>query len=322
MIVAAAGGLAGHSRATAQSGPVICAVEANRLSIQVGPDYESFAEIVRDPQGSEIFVRTRGGDVVPCGGPTPTTFTIDRITFFGPARSDSLAVINLAGGRFGPGATPERPPAEIEIDVQLGNGDDVLFVYGRGGAGSKRRSADVITVGSSRRAHLVDLDAAAPGPADTEVFATGVERIFVLGRNGDDRLSGDGIGGRRPFGGEQLSLIGGGGDDRLIGSPSRDLIAGGSGDDRMSGAGGRDSLIGGRGTDRFSGGPANDYLAARDGVRERLNCDGGKRDIVLRDRRDRFGRDCEFDAAETKRAESFGFPAYPRDPVLRELLGR
>ncbi len=116
---------------------------------------------------------------------------------------------------------------------------------------------------------------------------------------------------------EASSTIGGGADkkpacgnriqgsnkrNRLKGTKFGDQIAGLGGKDRLKGRRGADCLEGGNGNDRLGGGPSrdeldggkgNDRIAARDGVRDRVNCGRGKRDRAKVDRKDRVRKNCE-----------------------------
>src|ERR687891_2771817 len=169
-----------------------------------------------------------------------------------------------------PGLAPSRPGAtldpsgssEIEFQVDLGAGPDLLRVFGA-------RGPDRIVVGSNG----VDLD----DDAAANITMTRMAAL-VLGFGGDDVLSGRG---GADTGGEHelfLGLFGGGGRDRLIGGSRGDTLVGGGGADVLAGrgggdilvgragrdvlkrGGGGDLLIGGRGRDRMSGGPGHDQL--------------------------------------------------------------
>jgi Tol biopolymer transport system component len=71
--------------------------------------------------------------------------------------------------------------------------------------------------------------------------------------------------------------------DRLTGTRLNDVIVAEGGDDRIDGRGGPDLIVAGAGNDR---------VVARDRVRDRIACGPG-RDVVIADRRDVAGRDCE-----------------------------
>jgi hypothetical protein len=78
-------------------------------------------------------------------------------------------------------------------------------------------------------------------------------------------------------------LLGSSEPDVLRGTRREDGIRGRSGGDRIVGRGGADCLYGGRGADRIS---------AADGVRDRVRCGGGRRDLARVDRADKV-RGCE-----------------------------
>jgi hypothetical protein len=89
--------------------------------------------------------------------------------------------------------------------------------------------------------------------------------------------------------------------DTLRGTPGRDRICGRPGWDRIFGRGGDDTLLGGSGDDRIDTGSGRDSVAAglghdvvlaRDQTRDVIAC-GPQRDVVVADRLDRVGRDCE-----------------------------
>ncbi len=98
------------------------------------------------------------------------------------------------------------------------------------------------------------------------------------------------------------SKVGTPGNDRLGGTSRRETILGLQGNDRIKAKRGRDCLFGGDGRDVLIGGPdpdyieggaGNDLVLAADGSVDRIRCEGGKRDRVVADRRDRVARDCE-----------------------------
>ena len=89
--------------------------------------------------------------------------------------------------------------------------------------------------------------------------------------------------------------------DVIRGTPFGDVLRGLAGDDRLFGLGGADTLSGvagerhaerRAGNDLLSGGDGNDTIAARDGARDSIRCGPG-RDVVVADRLDSVGRDCE-----------------------------
>lgn len=80
--------------------------------------------------------------------------------------------------------------------------------------------------------------------------------------------------------------------DTLAGTPQADRMLGYAGNDWLRGLGGGDVVDGGPGQDTLSGGPGDDLIRARDGVRDKIFCGGG-RDRVVADETDRAYADCE-----------------------------
>jgi Ca2+-binding RTX toxin-like protein len=205
-------------------------------------------------EGAILFEGDRCGEA--------TTKNTDAIVVTGTGRDD-VFVVDKRSGLFAPGATPDPAgSSEIEFQVDLGGGPDLLRIFGT-------RGPDRIVVGSSG----VDLD----DDAAANITMTRMAAL-VLGLGGDDVLSGRG---GADTGGEHelfLGLFGGGGRDRLVGGSRSDTLVGGGGADVLAGrgggdilvgragrdvlkrGGGGDLLIGGRGRDRMSGGPGHDQL--------------------------------------------------------------
>src|ERR671918_2938931 len=142
-----------------------------------------------------------------------TTANTDTIVVTGSGRDD-VFVVDTRSGPFAPGATPDPSgSSEIEIQVDLGGGPDLLRIFGA-------RGPDWIVVGSSG----VDLD----DDAAANITMTRMAAL-VLGFGGDDVLSGRG--GADTGGGHQLflGLFGGGGRGRLIGGSRGGTPGGGGG---------------------------------------------------------------------------------------------
>jgi hypothetical protein len=109
-------------------------------------------------------------------------------------------------------------------------------------------------------------------------------RDFVYGGAGRDRLLGLG----------RMDLLdGGAGNDVLDGDGGWDTLLGRGGDDLLIGRGDPDVLVGGQGRDVIFGGLENDTVHVRDGRRDRVDCGGGRRDVVHADRLDAVTRNCE-----------------------------
>ena len=123
---------------------------------------------------------------------------------------------------------------------------------------------------------------------DDVVDATNTTQgVSVLGKAGDDILTG-GDGGDTLAGGDGNDYIdGGAGDDFLTTGLGQDTLIGGSGDDTLMNSSGDDSLVGGTGNDRIiatggddtlEGGSGNDTL---DGGADNDSIEGGTGDDLL-----------------------------------------
>ena len=105
-----------------------------------------------------------------------------------------------------------------------------------------------------------------------------------------------------PSGGQTVNVVRGtsrgdvlggtSGRDRMFGLGGNDSLFGRGGADELFGGSGKDRLVGGTGRDLLNGGLGADRIEARDGARDRIACGAGK-DVVIVDRLDVVGRDCE-----------------------------
>jgi RTX calcium-binding nonapeptide repeat (4 copies) len=251
-----------------------------------------FAGIMRD--GEEIVVAESFRRRERCTGGVPTVFNTDTIRVL-IRRGDPIVELELGGGPFAPGATPEVEGApEIEVEFRgrvfmgpvVGTPGADEFHWGPGGTHAAMnlnpRSAgdrDVDVLATGRAAVLV---AVGGGGNDTIIPAAGAivpEGAVSYGGRGDDLLL-------APLNGGSI-LDAGRGNDVVTGSTKRDLLYGAAGNDRVVGAGGRDQIIGGLGRDLLSGGRGRDHINSRDSTRDRVRCGPG-RDFVRADRRDRL----------------------------------
>jgi hypothetical protein len=242
--------------------------------------------------GTEVSLRRAGesirlskflGPDLACEG-EPTVTNTDLIAISGAGFSG--VVIDLKGGPFAPGATPEAgDSSEIEF-ITTGSGDPggITVLQGTGRADHFRFMAaggvtglnlnpgagdnDVeIEVPDPNRSNAIFL-AAGGGGKDT-IDVVGRPRLvpFAEGGAGDDTLDA-----RTAFG---SILDGGAGRDRILGSTGFDLIAPGRGTDRVSASGGADLIE-----------------VDRDGSQDRIDCGGGRDEVDGRDQADRL-RSCE-----------------------------
>lgn len=239
--------------------------------------------------------------------PTPPTVarcpmaTIETVTVTShqpgePEAKDQQLILDLSGGPFAPGATPESTGAsEIEFSIDLG-GDDC-------GAGFCAED-NLVIIGTSGpdRINLGTEGINWNGDEDVDVVLSRPLPAGAYTGDGDDLITGDGGAGTGSTYRVGVSIYGGGGDDRMVGGRSADGLAGGPGDDRIyggphdagfgddriygqdgndilsgqgardrvSGGNGDDVITGGTGEDSLTGGDGNDVIYARDGETDRI----------------------------------------------------
>ena len=206
--------------------------------------------------GERIAVTDDVGDEYACTGETPTVRNVDTIRYASRANIDGLT-IDLAQGRFGPGATDEGDgSSEIEIEARLGPDKPVLAVYGSG----RRERITIGTVAGG--AGGINLDASERSDDSDLVFTGSRERVDIdlgVGRDFYSSAVMDGFTG--PYRGEPTA-IGGPEHDRLVGGPEHDVLVGDTGRDTMVGGPGRDILFG----DEYGPEPDFEQLIAKDRV--------------------------------------------------------
>jgi Ca2+-binding RTX toxin-like protein len=209
---------------------------------------DSFTKLIRS--GDEIVVDD-GDRRIDCLGGQSTVVDTDRIQVrHDGSRAD---IVDLNGGPFAPGPTPEPGSAEIEIEFVAPTFLDI--------AGT--RAADRLTFGAGG----VNLN------GDDDVDVTGrFTTLLIEGRAGNDLIAPQsdygGTAGRRV-------LIGGAGRDTLISTPDGAVLHGGNGPDKLTGGARSDNLTGGRGSDRIRGGKGRDLIRAIDGTRDQVDCGRG-----------------------------------------------
>ena len=293
----------GMSELSGGSTAISCSYEdapARVLTVTVG---DGVGEIRR--RGTQIEVRQQGEDPARCSGDTPTVRNTDTLRIV--LVDASFVDLDLNGGAFAPGATPEAEGAseiEIELQVELGTADvygtsgDDEWHWGPAGANpalnlnpgvAGDRDVDVrITGNQDAYGSLV----ANGGDGDDTIIGAPNARVrglpIAFGDAGDDLLNTPSIAGEREFGAE---LHGGAGDDTISGGGHDDELSGDAGNDRIDGRAGADTISAGRGRDRISGGAGGDTVRARDGVSEAVSCGSGN-DRATVDTSDEL-RDCE-----------------------------
>jgi Ca2+-binding RTX toxin-like protein len=190
----------------------------------------------------------------------------------------TIGILLLGNGRFGPGATNEGDgTSEIEFSIDGGAGADTLQIVGGHNPDRWRLGETNSGIG----ANLNAADEFGMG-ADSDVAATGINKVTVAPGDGDDNVSALGL---PPFGGPvdlPMELFGGDHDDTLVGGQVGDFFDGGTGTDTLHGGYGDDVMRGDQGNDAFDGDDGLDvvdYQFAKAGVRVDLR-NGGFQDTV------------------------------------------
>jgi Ca2+-binding RTX toxin-like protein len=228
--------------------------------------------------GSEIQVFELLPPAVSCGSVAPTVTNTDhiKITSLGLAS----AWIELAGGPFAPGATPEEDGSP-EIELSLGG---TGFAEVTGGAGPDH--FQFLKAGGESG---VNLNADEDEDLDVEVDEDESSPFFAVfdGGAGADLL--DALGNPGP----SMFAVGGSGNDTLVASPSGAILEGGRGRDRLFGGHAFDLIAPGAGADLVKARGGGDLLqVGRDGARDRIDCGSGRDSVSRPDRFDRL-RSCE-----------------------------
>lgn len=237
------------------------------------------------PKGNRLLVvgvgepqLLRSGDALvvrngPLGCGRTRVDSVDRVVI--KAEGSSVAV-DESGGRFGPGATPERGGSEIEIYVRAAE----IFSLHRG----PRDSVTRIEMGANDTVAF-NLNPAADGPRrdrDLSVSLSKDElrRIKVFAEEGDDLIDARRLTGipDNHIGFPFIRLHGGLGRDAILGGPEAEELYDGPGSDLIRGAGGEDQIRLGTGSDTIYGGIGGDGLV----YTSPLGAAGGRRDAADR----------------------------------------
>ena len=296
--VAAVAGLALLGAAPSAEARLSCSLSGapqNLLTVRAS-GIDTVARIRRSGDG--IQVRQFLGRTRTCSGGDPTVLNTDSIRVM--LRRDASVELQLGGGAFGPGATPESEgESEIEVEFDgfvvspsvVGTPAAEEFQWGPGGShpglNLNPRSANDSDVDVTLKGKYSFMIADGAGGDDKIVPAPGFEShtsgLFSDGGKGNDLLiAPSNTGG---------VLEGGPGDDRITGSRLRDYLIGGDGDDHLTAGAGDDLISGGHGADLIFGGPGPDEINAQHSDRDIVRCGPG-RDRVRTDPRDRL-RGCE-----------------------------
>jgi Ca2+-binding RTX toxin-like protein len=231
--------------------------------------------------GDDIRLIGLFGPQILCGGsPKVTNTDLIEIRTKGLSGVD----IELDGGPFAPGATPEADgSSEIEF-VVAGTEDGIVSVQGASAPDHFRYTTAAGVSG-------VNLNPG-PGDSDVDIEVPDVRKpgpvVIADGRKGNDTID---VVGRPPV---LPFLVGGDGNDTLLARGALGaIIDGGSGRDQIVGSPGFDFLVPGGGPDKVnaSGGP-DEIEETRDGNRDQIDCGGGRDAVGKHDRFDSL-RSCE-----------------------------
>jgi len=159
----------------------------------------------------------------------------DTINVVGGALADKVTF----SGRFMPGLAYESDYDEIEINVDLGAGNDTVSVKMTASYDVAFFQADGLSVNND---------------SDTDIVMTGVETAKVYGLGGQDILMANGL----VSSAMKVYLYGGNGDDQLYGSPYADYLYGDANNDYIEGGAGNDIIYDGNGIDWMLGQDGND----------------------------------------------------------------
>jgi Ca2+-binding RTX toxin-like protein len=183
---------------------------------------EPTATVTVEVGESETATIARSGDAItldatPCD--VATVLGTDAIVVNGTG-TPAAVVIDLTGGPFAPGLTPEPDPSsEIEFTIALPTGTPLLRVLGGPGP-------DDIVAGTTE----INLNAGESAD-DADVLIVGLPFLMVEGGPGEDRLS---VAGGSGTGGPSLGHLDGGADnDLLFGATGPNTITGGEGIDTV-----------------------------------------------------------------------------------------
>jgi Ca2+-binding RTX toxin-like protein len=197
-----------------------------------------------------------GATPAACG--LATTTNTDSISIAGNAGTVETLVLDMSGGAFAPGATPEGTGiSDIELATTLGDAADVVVVHGTSGDDTIRMGQNGMGLNSD-----TDVDVTfSPLPAQVEVFGLGGANVlWARGGSGTGSIY---LGNVIFHAGDDPGnvLDGGAGNDQLLGGASADTLTGVDGNDVLDGAGGDDTITGGNGNDDIDGGPGQDSMS-------------------------------------------------------------
>jgi hypothetical protein len=228
----------------------------------------------------DILVLPFFGPPIRCGREGATVTNTDRVKVL--ARDPGAVSIQLSGGPFAPGATPD-PDASSEIAFTVG-GSGIVEVEG----GPRRNHFRYMDANGDSG---INLNADEDGDLDLAIVEHSSFAFILVaaGGPGADLIDAQG----RPA--VEMFAYGGGGNDALVAPPlGSTILAGGRGRDRLFGGTGGDLLAPGSGRDLVKAGGGSDEILMRpDKRRDRIYCGTGRDNVARREHRDRL-HSCEF----------------------------
>jgi Ca2+-binding RTX toxin-like protein len=129
-------------------------------------------------------------------------------------------------------------------DVQVARSENALLLTLRNGLDRLQVMGQFDAAGTSTSGWQIEQIRFVDSPS-TVWYAQDVQTMALLGRSGDDTITGFAV---------ADTIVGGDGDDKLAGDSGNDLLGGDAGNDLLQGNAGNDTLDGGAGNDVLAGG--------------------------------------------------------------------
>jgi Ca2+-binding RTX toxin-like protein len=245
-----------------------CDLSSGVLTVSLGSSGDSVRMAV---ESNSIVVRSGEGSSIACTGGSPTTANTNGISINSAIGASNNDVFILDVGLYAPGTIDEPGTDEIEIFVNLRNGQNSELNL------STPASGGVVVFGTSG----INPNAGNEVQPDTDIIHNDtVPNLSADGGTGGEVFSAQGGSGTGSPMTQPVNFEGGGGPDSLVGGNSRDTLFGAEGADIIEGYGGDDTVEGGLGlndlltggegddsvyvgdtADRARGGPGVDYLS-------------------------------------------------------------
>jgi Ca2+-binding RTX toxin-like protein len=209
--------------------------------------YNAVSRRITVTQTNSAAMVVTGGAINYDGGActnNPTVNNTDGVDVVGAA--GFTFTIDLAGGPFGPGESPEAT-GEAEIEFTMDTNVDFLNVEGGSG--------DDTVVGGVNGVSLNGDD-----DVDVTIATPAATAISFNGNDGDDTLSAAGGFGAGAASTQPYTINGDDGDDTITGGAVIDTLGGDDGDDTVSGGADNDLIQGGEGSDTLNGDTGNDVI--------------------------------------------------------------